>query len=517
MSIFSDIKIPRIGSNHFDLSCDVKMSFQMGKLTPTHIQEVIPGDQFTISTETFLRMAPLAAPVMHKMDVYHHWFYVPNRLLWDGWEKFVTGGQLYDPTTPAFPYITNFAVEKSSLGDYMGLPTTDPTPVDEQINAMPFAAYQMIYNEYYRDQNLEQPIDYKLNDGNNLPLELLKIRRRAWEHDYFTSALPWAQKGDPVPIPFEGNDVNVTYTRTGTGGQVYTHNAAGIGTGGVYTGGASGDTAYLQDHTGKNLDYDPKGTLKAETSELENSSTINDLRLAIRLQDYLEKAARGGTRLTEWVYEMFGIKSSDARLQRPQFLGGTKQPMVISEVLQTSETADTPQGNMSGHGVSVGDGKRISFRAEEHGFIIGIISVMPKTSYQQGIPKVFLKQDKFDFAIPSFAHLGEQPIVNKELKYLPGQSINNDTFGYVPRYTEYKFNMARTSGDFRDSLSYWTLTRIFSGIATPTLSEEFIQCDPSTRIFAVEDPTVEDHIYGHLFHRINARRKLPRFADPSKL
>lgn len=520
MSIFSEISIPRVGTNSFDLSCDVKMSFQMGKLTPTHIQEVIPGDSFDIATETFLRMAPLAAPVMHKMDVYHHWFFVPNRLLWDGWEKFITGGQMYDPSTPAFPYMKDFEVTKSSLPDYMGLPVNELGVVtQEKINAMPFAAYQMIYNEYYRDQNLQPEVVWKLTDGDNDPLPLIQMRKRAWEHDYFTSALPWAQKGDPVTIPSEFNDVNVYETPNGFGTGAIVQTVAGsIAAGDLKaspTGGAPGD-GFLQDSAGTNLTLDPNGTLKADTSELENSSTINDLRLAIRLQEYLERAARGGTRLIEWTKSMFGVTSSDARLQRPEFLGGSRNPMVISEVLQTSESAETPQGNMAGHGISVGNGKRISYRAEEHGFIIGIISVMPKTAYQQGIPKVFSKLDKFDFAIPVFAHLGEQPIKGKELIYHPDNAVSNEsTFGYVPRYTEYKFNLGRTAGDFRDSLSYWTMTRIFPPDQLPVLGATFIECDPTNRIFAVEDPDVNDTIYGHLFHRIRARRKLPRFADPS--
>jgi hypothetical protein len=249
----------------------------------------------------------------------------------------------------------------------------------------------------------------------------------------------------------------------------------------------------------------------AETDGLElQPTTINDLRRAFRLQEWLEKNARGGTRYIENILTHFGVKSSDKRLQRPEYITGVKSPVVISEIVNTTgQTEGLPQGNLAGHGVSVSSGRSGSYFCEEHGYIIGIMSVMPKTAYQQGIPKTFLKNDTLDYFWPSFAHIGEQPVTNNEIYAYTASA--EDTFGYVPRYAEYKYMPSRVAGDFRTTLDYWHLGRKFA--TQPSLNSAFVNCDATKRIFAVDDPE-GDSLYCHVLNKIKAVRPMPKFGTP---
>lgn len=520
-NIFNTILTKRPKYSRFDLSHDHKLTTSMGRLTPIMVNECLPGDNWSISSEAMMRMMPMLAPIMHKVDVYTHYFFVPNRILWPNWERFITGDP-NDDDLPAFPILCDdtdsFTVGKSTTADYMGLPLGE---IKTPISALPFAAFQRIWKEYYRDQNL-QPTDEEADeyftciDGLQDSVRQLvytATRNRAWEHDYFTSALPWAQKGDSINIPLQlGGTADVYYDPT-FGVQTWERTISGDHGAGTAN---FDETFQMRDQTGAAMSMVPGGSLKVDGEDFtELEGTINDLRTAYALQTWLEKNARGGTRYVEFLLNHFGVRSSDKRLQRPEYLGGSKAPMVISEVLQMSETQeDSPQGTMAGHGISVGSGRAINYRCEEHGYIIGIMSVMPKTAYQQGIHRHFTKFHNLDYAFPDFAFLGEQAIKNKEIYYDPTETTENEeTFGYIPRFSEYRFQNSRISGDMRETLKFWHLGRIFEN--RPQLNEAFIRSNPSKRIFAVTDNT--DHLIVHNFCRINVARPLPKYGTPGGL
>jgi hypothetical protein len=500
-NLFNSIKLQRPKKNVFDLTHDVKLSADMGNLTPILTLECVPGDKFELGCESLIRFAPMIAPVMHRMDVSMHYFFVPNRIVWSNWEKFITDANsgLVQPFV-GYSDSTYFD-DKKKFMDYMGVP---PVPVggsNQEINAIPLAAYQCIYNEYYRDQNLIAPVNYKLVDGNNdsnRP-ELMNLRKRAWEHDYFTASLPFAQKGQAVDIPLGEISGDVLVKTSGP------------------TTTLSGSPSSITVAAGLPTPPYAPNQLYAETDGLDlQPTTINDLRRAFRLQEWLEKNARGGTRYIENILTHFGVKSSDKRLQRPEYITGVKTPVVISEIVNTTgqvnqpgQTSGLPQGNMAGHGMSVSSGRSGTYYCEEHGYIIGIMSVMPKTAYQQGIPKTFLKNDTLDYFWPSFANIGEQPVtVNELYAYTPNA---NNTFGYVPRYAEYKYMPSRVAGEFRTTLDYWHLGRKFA--SEPALNSAFVNCDATKRIFAVNN-TGTDSLYCHVLNKIKAVRPMPKFGTP---
>lgn len=513
MSIFEKVSVPKQRRNAFDLSHEKKLTCKMGELIPVLCQEVLPGDKFTIKTEALVRLQPLLAPAMHRVDVTIHNFFVPNRLIWDNWEKYITGGE-DGLDASIIPSLTIEETKKDyfasgTLADYLGVPIVDPTKnIHENgellINALPFKAYQEIYNEYYRDQNLEEPVDYYQS-----PEEMI-LRTRAWEKDYFTSALPWAQRGAEVTLPL-GTEAPVLLdteaVQTGAGNQrMYDISLTEI------AGDVTTDANGLLNTNGLPSYLDPDGTMKTDLTNA-TAITIEDLRRATRLQEWLERNARAGSRYIESILSHFGVVSSDSRLQRPEYLGGTKQAVVISEVLASVGLENAPQGTMTGHGVSVGGGKPITRRFEEHGFIMAIMSVTPRSSYMQGVPKMFLRRDKLDFYWPEFSQLGEQEVKMNELYheyYTDNQ--NDDTFGYQSRYAEYKQNPNQVAGEMRTNLSFWHFGRRFD--QQPVLNNSFVKCVPTEAPWAVQDPSVDDLII-QLHHGIKAIRPMPYFNIPN--
>lgn len=516
--------MPRPQTNTFDLSHDRKFSGRIGELMPISVMEVVPGDKFNIKATNMTRFAPLITPIMHKASVYCHFFFVPNRILWPNWENFISGGEdgLADPTFPTVDLTIPSQYGIHTLADYLGLPTGNQLT---DVSALPFAAYQKIYQDYYRDENLITKTDVSVSDGtqsNTDTIALSTMQKRAWQHDYFTSALPWTQRGPEATIPL-GTTAPILYENSGAPTFIR-NNATGAvissatfdGVAALNTTGGGSLQASLPSNT--YLDFDTSQNYVADLSGA-TASSINDLRRAFRLQEWLERNARGGARYIEIITAHFGVRSSDARLQRPEFLGGSSTPITISEVLQTSNTAGatgdkaTPQGNMAGHGVSVGSSNYVSYRAEEHGYIIGIMSVMPKTAYQQGVPKHWKKLDKFDYYWPSFANIGEQPIYNEEL-YHQNTAEDAEVFGYTPRYAEYKYIPSTVHGEFRDTLKFWHMGRIFQ--TKPVLNQDFIECDSTEvdRVFAVEDDATE-HLYVYLHNEVKATRLMPYFGTPT--
>lgn len=486
----------------------------MGYIIPTLALECIPGDKFKIGCKSLTRFMPLATPVMQHMDLKMEYFFVPNRLVWDGWEDFITPGRTTTP--PAFPFWRVNTLDPTTytkLLNYMGVPdpTIHPaaTPKNEDISALALAAYQMVCNEYYRNDQIDAEINYKLIDGDNVSNpDLVVMRKRGWMKDYYTSALPTAQAGPAVDIPL--GDVKLDPDSQGTNAFWRLAGNHALSPAGDIQSNASGVVEVVNGVPPlPDVVYDPNGTLEVDPT------TITSLRRAFKLQEWLERAMRGGKRYVESIYSFFGVKSPDSRLQRPEFITGVKTPIQISEVLNTSATAGEPQGNMAGHGIAVlSKNKYGSYFCQEHGYIIGVCSLVPTPSYFQGIPKHFLKiTDPYQYYWEQFAHIGEQEITKNEIKAYVGAEVT-ELFGYTPRYAEYKQLPNRIAGQLQTTLRPWTLAREFEDL--PTLSEEFVHIDPATtdQIFAVTDPD-EDKLIFDVYHQIMASRQMPIFGNPT--
>ena len=509
--IFEHVRMNKPKRSAFDLSHEVKTSGNFADLLPVNTMEVVPGDQVSMNTEALVRMAPTIAPIMHRVDVYIHHFFVPNRIIMPDWESFIFPTD-DSGTLPSLPVVTmtnltppDLASDRS-LWARLGLPTFDTSQLTGQfqVNALPFRAYQEIYNEYYRDENLVAKVD--IED----PSSIVALRQRAWEKDYFTSALPFAQKGPQVDIGLGINysDVGVFVDQSGTPadaqGQIGNYPGGNINSTGFGTGEQAGNIQNIDDA----------------------SLNIEDLRRGARLQEWLERAARGGTRYKEALLSFFGVTAGDARLDRPEYLGGGKQPITISEVLNTTGIASsgtTPdssgavQGDMAGHGIAVGAKNNFKYSVKEHGYIMSILSILPKPSYQQGVPRHFQYKDRYDYYWKEFANIGEQEVQSSELYWTPdGGSANTETFGYQQRYAHYKYACNHTSGDMRSSLDFWHLGRKFN--TRPVLDETFITPtaeDDLSRIFAVDPKTTgADPFWIQLYHDVKARRPMPYFSNP---
>lgn len=524
--LFSQIPSTQIPRSVFDRSHGYKTTFNSGYLVPFYVDEVLPGDSFKLTATLFARLATPIVPFMDNLYLETFFFFVPNRLVWDNWQKF-NGEQKNpgDPTDFLIPTVSGTNVQNQTLWDYFGLPTN----VNEalKVNALPFRAYNLIFNEWFRDENLQDSLKVPTGDGPD-NLSDYNLVRRGKRHDYFTSCLPWPQKGPGVEISIGGTaSVSASGTPTfkavqvsGTRGELVRNpNTLGgimpVGSGFDFNSvdyapqgyKVAGDTGSMM-----HLDWLSPG-LKVDLSTATPIS-INDLRQAFQIQKLYERDARGGTRYTEILRSHFGVISPDARLQRPEYLGGSSARISINPVQQTSATNDTtPQGNLAAFGVASDSFHGFSKSFVEHGYIFGFVNVRADLTYQQGLNRMWSRQGRFDFYWPVLAHLGEQAVLNKEI-YAQGTADDDKVFGYQERYAEYRYYPGQITGKFRSTdphpLDSWHLAQKFSSL--PTLSSQFIEDNPPVeRVIAVQD---EPQFLFDSYIRLKCARPMPVYSVP---
>lgn len=530
---FTSVELKRPGRSTFDLSHEKRISSRIGKLTPVFISETMPNDTFHGSSEVLVKLAPLVAPIYHSLKLYVHYFFVPNRLLWTDWEPFITGGRLGEfvespPQPPHARFDDTFGLaldllDGGSLADYLGFPPIPDADTalwgDRTYDLLPFAAFYRCWYDYYRDRNY-------VADNSFLPLasgghaspelpELLETRYRCWEHDYFTSALLTTQRGAEVLMPLEGtgtvqyltNSILLDTQDPGVGSPG-TLVIPGSGGGEIQSTGDAGRSLQLQNISGITLDS--------------SSVSINDFRRANALQIWLERNQLAGSRYNESIMAHFGRRTSDSRLQRAEYLGGGKAVIQISEVMTTAYSEDAtaevvPPGNPAGRGSTYANTNSFTYNCEEHGFVIGILSVMPSSGYMQGLPRMFQQRNTFlDYPWPSFAHLGEQEVFDYEIYMnptsLPIDRTTQPLFGYQSRYSDWKHIASSSHGDFRTTLDFWHLTRLFA--AQPVLGETFVTFEDALqdRVFNVSGV---DTLWMYIYNKVNVKRSLPYFGTPS--
>lgn len=600
-SIFEQTIVPKINFSNFDLSESNLLTCNFGQLIPCFVREVLPNDVFTLGASAICNFAPMVAPMYQDIHVSMHFFYVPNRLVWDDFETFITGAvEGYALPADKMPVQAGLTIKdltdihqdfllsqdlptnwQGTLLDYFGLPNNlwvDYQNADDYswaenvvISDLLLRDYFKIWFDYYRDENLQAEIThvdtkkYLMYDdwkawraaSNGLSVaddseDWVKLnnyflpRYRAFKKDYFTACLPSPQKGEPVTIGLTGN-APVSFDDKNT--ILYSDNGIRFGFGSSLSGRQSASfqkllsdntQAYIQEDDQETNALSVAGKLKFEdgtpfkgSADLSKATaiTVEQLREAFAVQEILESLSMRGSRFTEFLKGNFGVTPDDYRLQRPQFLGGLVTPVQVQQILQQSgySEAQTPDSrNMTGYAAGrafAGVGGRVfKQRFKEHGYILGIMSVMPKAYYYQGIPRHFLRKDLFDYYLPQTAHLGEQGVQNMELYFSSkahNVSDNENVFGYIPRWAEYKTSTNGIHGDFRGNLNYYHMARTFSNSSLPSLSEEFISTENvPTRPFAVwqtENPTINHLCWVNCYFKVIASRPMPYHSIPKVL
>lgn len=518
-----------------------KTTIDAGYLYPLYCEEVLPGDTFNVDASIVARLTTPLVPYMDNLYLDMHFFFVPYRLVWRNFVKMM--GEQRNPSDTINYTVPTLAASAGgyyvgSIHDYFGLPTGVKIGSGD-ISALPFRAYNLIWNEWYRDEDLQNSLTVN-EDSDGPDSTNYALRRRNKRKDYFTSARPWPQKGDNVVLPLTGDapvigtgmaigltSFNSTASSSsGARGLAY-YGTSGLGASSAVFGKAPGTSTNVSVGTGTaggavGLVTDPaKSGMVADLSSV-SASSISDLRTAFQIQKFLEQAARGGTRYTEILYSMFGVENPDARLQRPELLGTFSIPISVNSVPQTSASAEgsSPQGNLSAFALAAGRKHCFDKSFTEFGIVLGLASIRSDLTYQQGLPRMWSRRGRFDFYWPVFAHLGEQAILNKEIFFQgpdvtsDGERVDDQPFGYQERWSEYKYSPSKITGELRStysqSLDYWHLAQKFDSL--PTLASSFVQENPPIeRVVAVTD--VPQFVVDSFF-RQNCVRPMPLYCIP---
>jgi hypothetical protein len=510
---FAMIPKAEIPRSSFKCQSTHKTTFDSGYLIPVYVDEVLPGDTFNLNMTAFARLSTPLYPLMDNMVMDSFFFFVPNRLIWNNWQKFM--GQQENPGD-SISYVVPQQVSPAggyaigSLQDYMGLPTVGQVAAGQTVSHCAFwtRAYNLIWNEWFRDENLQTSAYVDKGDGpDTTPSTAYTLLRRGKRKDYFTSALPWPQKGTSVTLPL-GTKAPIKSDQTG--GDI-----------GIYNG-ANNPRVMLTTGTYLAMSGDPTPTANVMYADLSQATaaTINQLRQSFAIQRLLERDARGGTRYTEILRAHFGVTSPDSRLQRPEYLGGGTTTITINPIAQTSATgqtgATTPLGNLAAMGTALAHNHGFTQSFTEHGVIIGMVAVRADLTYQQGMHKMWSRSTRYDFYFPAFSHLGEQAVLNKEI-YVTGNTTDNDVFGYQERWAEYRYNPSRISGLFRSTasgtLDAWHLAQKFTSL--PTLGNTFIEDRPPVdRVVAVGAAANGKQFIFDSFFNVKKARPMPMYSVP---
>lgn len=556
-SRFSTLPKANISRSQFDRSSSLKTSFNVGDVVPFYLDEVLPGDTFKISTSKVVRFQTLLTPMMDNVYLDTYYFFVPNRLVWDHWKEF-NGENTQSAWIPEVEYSIPQVTAPSggwnigTIADYFGIPTGVS---GLSVSALPFRAYTMIMNEWFRDQNLVDPLLLDTDDttrvgSNDAGIDKVELGGKpfvaAKYHDYFTSCLPAPQKGPDVMIPVTGAGASLPVVALNQDATV----ASGLSTfyNTVYTGFTSTNKPEIRsygvarDGTAPSVEpseksfpanlasipatgVDPKNgyplmpaNLWAINTGSQAAATINQLRMAFQIQKLYERDARGGTRYTEILRSHFGVVSPDARLQRPEYLGGNRIPININQVIQTSGTVEgsTPQGATSGQSLTTDRHSDFTKSFTEHGYVIGLLVARYDHTYQQGLDRLWSRKGRFDFYWPVLANIGEQAVKNKEI-YAQGTEVDDEVFGYQEAWAEYRYKPNRVTGEMRSSapasLDVWHLGDDYS--ALPRLSAEWIQEDAKTvdRVLAVQS-SVSNQLFADLYVKNICTRPMPMYSIP---